>query len=114
QPGRFDGCLAAMLAAITGTGIRHDHADPLLRYAKSAGQAAADTEGLLRAGPDRELSIFPFRHGSTWLQRCVGDIRDGVGCLELVVGSGQALLDGALARAGPASEALSPSRILLQ
>ena len=53
-------------------------------------------EGPLRAGPDCELVAIPLRYRRARLKRSMLDVCDGVGRFDLLVGSGQALGDGAL------------------
>src|SRR5262249_49408441 len=109
EPGRLDGRLVGVFAAVTRAGVRHDDVDLFLLEAEGVGQVAPCAEGTLRPGPDGQPAVLPLGHGRAWLQRRVRDVGDGVRRLQLVVCRGQPLLDVALALvAPPASEATLP------
>ena len=59
----------------------------------------AHAEGALGAGPHGELAVGPFGHGGARLERRVGDVFDGVAVLELDVGGGDGVGNGAGRRA---------------
>jgi len=60
------------------------------------GEFAADTERALRASPDGELFAGPFRNGGARLERGMGNVRDVIGCVERMRGTGEGGVNGTL------------------
>ena len=87
QPRRFDGVLAAVLAAIGGPGVRHDDAHALLRHAERRRQLGADAERPLRAGPHGQLAVGPFGDGGARLERHVRDVGNAIADVERAGGA---------------------------
>ena len=78
---------------------------------------AADAEWPLRAGPDGELAVRPFRDRGARFQRCVGDVGDCVRRRHRLVGGLDAGVDRTLSlrsSAAPASLAAAAAPLLLQ
>ena len=96
QPGRLDGGLAGVLAAVAAARVGHDHADSVLGQAERLGQLRPRTEGALGAGPDGQVVALPLRDRRAGLERGVGDVGDRVGRLDLHVGRRQLVLDRAV------------------
>ncbi len=72
----------AVLAAVGGPGVRHDDAHAILGHAERRGQLGADAERPLRAGPDGELAVDPFRDRGARLERHVRDVGDAIAGVE--------------------------------
>ena len=75
---RLDRVFARVFAAEGSPEIRDDHAHLVLGDVECARQFAANTEGILRAGPDGELAILPLRNRCPRLERGVLDVGDMV------------------------------------
>src|SRR5262245_21432696 len=84
QSRSLDSGFARMFSAITRTGIRYDHSYAIFGDSKSRGQFAADAEGPLGSGPNRELAVFPLRHGGARFQRRVRDVSHSIGSFEFL------------------------------
>ena len=56
----------------------------------------ADAEGALRASPDGQFFARPFGNGGTRLKRGVGYVRDVIGCIEAMRGTGEGGVHGTL------------------
>ena len=93
QPGRLDGGLAGMLAAVAAAGVGNDHPNLVVGQVKGLRQLGANAEGPLGAGPDGQLAALPFGHRGPRLQRCVGDVGDRINRLDLEGRSRQRVLD---------------------
>src|SRR6185295_15760936 len=93
KPRRFDRAFARVLAAVTRTRIRHDHTYLLLRNMKRFGQFLSNTERPLRAGPNCQLTVVPFRDSGARLERRVCDVSDVVRLREFLVGGRHAVSD---------------------
>src|SRR5205814_5102344 len=78
----LDRDFASVLAAITGTHVRNDHADAIFRHAKGLGELAAYSPRALRPGPHRQRAVTPFGHRRTRLERHVRNIRNSIRGLE--------------------------------
>ena len=67
-----------MLAAITGTSVRHNDAHFIFRNMKRVDEFALYSKRSLRAGPNCQLVAVPFSHGGARLERRVRDVSDRV------------------------------------
>ena len=81
-----------MFAAVTRTGVGHDHAHAAFGDTERVGQLAAHTEWNLRSGPDGQVAVRPFGDGRARFERSMCDVRDLIGGVQRVIGRGQSLL----------------------
>src|SRR5262249_3085627 len=75
----LDGGFTGVLAAVSGAGVRHEHANAFLGNMKCGSEFFADAKGALRAGPNGKLFAVPFGERCSWFQRSVRNVGDPVG-----------------------------------
>src|SRR5262245_48968421 len=114
QACRLERGFTRMLAAVSGTGVRDNHADAFFRNAKRRSQLAAHPKRALRSGPDGKFAFFPFCDSCARLERSMSDIGNGVGPFKFLVTGRQAFGNRAASVIGAPFESLSLNRILFQ
>src|SRR5439155_16469306 len=95
EAGRLDGRLARLLAAVAGAGGGGDDADLVRAQAECLGEIVLHAERGLHTGPDGGLTVRPFSHRRSRLQRDVRDVSDRVSRGQLVRRRGQPVVDRA-------------------
>ena len=80
EPRSLDGAFAGMFAAETATKVRDHDTHMFLRHVKGASEFGANPKRVLRAGPDGQLAIIPFRDRRARFQRRVLDVGDMIVC----------------------------------
>ncbi len=90
QPGRFNGRLAGMLAAVARPGVRHNDANRVISQPEGRGQFSLHPKWPLRSGPNGELAVLPLGDRRAGLKRSMSDVGDGIGLLQSDVRGGEA------------------------